>query len=382
MMMHSFVPGWSMTSPLTAGWFLPRGGRHSRPFPGMRFCLVFFALTSDGAAYVAIGEQHPDLLEMVYRNAVWPTQLDADPSAWERARDHGPITGTATCSSTQPSLMAIMLEALDIADGHRVLEVGTGTAYNAALLAHRLGDQQVHSIDIDTTLIAQARLNLTAAGYDPDVTVADGEGGREAAAPYDRLIATCSVAHVPPTWIDQVRPGGVIVTNLCRQLVGQSLIRLTVAGDGTASGTLLDDSGGFMPLRAHTHPSHAAIIRNAMKQNGVKRLSKLPGPVTDDGPAWTHLADLIMTDVARTDITRDTGHVQWLTHPDGSWAYHDVTTGAVEQHGPRRLWDQLEHIHHTWTSNGSPERNHIGATIDTTGEHHIWLGEPSNRVDP
>ncbi|MGH3870790.1 MAG: ATP-grasp peptide maturase system methyltransferase [Pseudonocardiaceae bacterium] len=348
--------------------------------PRHAFLRRFFGLTSDGAAYLAIDEHHPNWLELVYRNAAWPTQLNADPTAWQRAVQHGPITGKTTCSGTQPSLMAIMLEALDLRDGHRVLEIGTGTGYNAALLAHRVTGQQVTSVDVDPDLIAQARINLQDAGYNPIVAVADGEGGHAAAAPYDRLIATCSVATIPPAWIDQVRPGGIIITNLYRELVGQSLLRLTVADDGTASGTLLDDAGGFMPLRAHQHPNLTAIIRDAMSQNGDTRPSKLPGPITDNGPAWTYLADLLMPDVARTDIIRNSGNVQWLVHSDGSWAYHDTASGNVEQAGPQRLWDELEHIHDLWASNGKPNRNQIGVTVTPAGEQCIWLGVPVNPI--
>jgi protein-L-isoaspartate(D-aspartate) O-methyltransferase len=374
----------ALVDELTAnGWLISNAWRDAfTTVPRHVFLRHFFALTPDGAAYVAIDDNHPDWLTFVYRNAVWPTQLDTDPSAWARAREHGPITGNATCSSTQPSLMATMLEALSVTDNDRVLEIGTGTGYNAALLSHRLSGEQVTSVDIDPDLITQARINLRDAGYDQTVTVGDGEGGHASAAPYDRLIATCSVATIPPAWIDQVRPGGIIVTNLYRQLTGQSLVRLTVNGDGTASGTLLDDAGGFMPLRAHNKPSLAAIIRAATNQEGEKRSSRLPGPVTDDSPAWTQLADLAMTGVARTDITRDTGDVQWLVHPDGSWAYHDTATGEIEQGGPQRLWDQLEHIHELWTNNGCPTRDRIGITVNAGGEEQLWLSEPANIVKP
>jgi protein-L-isoaspartate O-methyltransferase len=82
--------------------------------PRHEFLRRFFALTDDGTKYEAVDDSHPEWLGMVYRNSVWPTQLDGDPYGWSRARDIGPVSGEPTCSSTQPSLMASMLEALDV----------------------------------------------------------------------------------------------------------------------------------------------------------------------------------------------------------------------------------------------------------------------------
>ncbi|MGI9004088.1 MAG: hypothetical protein ACR2GH_20975 [Pseudonocardia sp.] len=120
--------------------------------PRDEFLHRFFALTDDGTTYEAVDDSRSEWLDMVYRDAVWPTQLDGDPTAWQRAHDTGPISGEPTCSSTQPSLMASMLEALDTEPGQRVLEIGTGTGYNAALLAHRLGDTNVTTVDVDADL--------------------------------------------------------------------------------------------------------------------------------------------------------------------------------------------------------------------------------------
>ncbi|MGH3947644.1 MAG: ATP-grasp peptide maturase system methyltransferase [Pseudonocardiaceae bacterium] len=351
-----------------------------RAVPRHLFLTRFFALTPDGETYQAIDESHPEWLDMAYRNAVWPTQLDGDQSAWQRARDTGPISGEPTCSSTQPSLMATMFEALHIEAGQRVLEIGTGTGYNAALLSHRLGDTNVTTMDIDPDLTGQARANLNRAGYRPSVVTGDGEAGHADGAPYHRLIATCSVATVPPAWLHQVQPGGVILTNLYRQLVGGSLVRLTVHDNGTASGHLLDDAGGFMPLRAHQSPHLWDLVKAAAKQEGTTRQSGLPEPVSDNGPAWTVLADLLMPAVARTDITRDDGAVQWLVHPDGSWAYYTMATADVEQGGPRQLWDELEHVYALWNRNGKPPRDRIGITVTATADHHIWLYDETNTI--
>jgi len=350
--------------------------------PRHEFLHRFFALTDDGTTYEAVDDSRSEWLDVVYRDAVWPTQLDGDPTAWQRAHDTGPISGEPTCSSTQPSLMASMLEALDTEPGQRVLEIGTGTGYNTALLAHRLGDTNVTTVDVDADLTAQARDNLSRAGYAPTVVTGDGERGHAAGAPYDRLIATCSVPAVPPAWLEQVRPGGVIVTNLYRRLVGGSLVRLVVRDDHTAGGKLLHDCAGFMPLRAHHTPDLWELVKAASQQDGDTGKSNLPEPVSDDGPAWTVLADLLMPDVARTDITRDDGTVQWLVHPDGSWAYHDTTTSHVEQGGPRKLWDQLEQIYTVWNDNRRTSRDNIGLTITATGEQVIWLDDETNTIDP
>lgn len=363
------------------GWLIsPEWVQAFRAVPRQLFLRRFFALTPDGLRYEALDHHHPDWLTLAYRNMVWPTQLDGDDTRWDQARAQGPLTGTPTCSSTQPSLMAIMLEALDVHGNHRVLEIGTGTGYNAALLAHRLGDDQVVTVDIDTNLVTRAQQNLAEAGYKPTVAATDGATGYPDKAPFDRVLATCAVTTIPPAWLTQTRPGGVILANLHRHLIGGSLVRLTIREDGSASGPLLADWGGFMPLRAHQRTDPAPLISAASQQDGDKRDSRLPAPVNDNAQAWIVLADLLLAEVSRTDIARTDGDVQWLTHPDGSWAYHDTTTSTVEQGGPRRLWDELERIHRLWTDNGEPTRADIGLTVTPNRLHHVWLHHEENFV--
>ncbi|MBV9030264.1 MAG: methyltransferase domain-containing protein [Pseudonocardiales bacterium] len=100
-------------------------------------------------------------------------------------------------STSMPALMTRMLEALDIRDGHDVLEIGAGTGYNAALLSHRLGDQHVFAVDIEPTLIRLVRERLAKIGYHPTLVTADGADDLPEHAPYDRVITTCSVSAVP-----------------------------------------------------------------------------------------------------------------------------------------------------------------------------------------
>lgn len=116
-------------------------------------------------------------------------------------------------SASQPAMVALMLEQLALEPGQRVLEVGTGSGYNAALMAHLVGDAgQVISVELELDLSEGAKRHLAAAGF-PHVRVVCGDGaaGYAKAAPYDRIIITASARDVVPAWWDQLAPGGRLV---------------------------------------------------------------------------------------------------------------------------------------------------------------------------
>jgi protein-L-isoaspartate(D-aspartate) O-methyltransferase len=149
--------------------------------------------------HLFLPEQHP---EVAYQNDAIVTKRDE--------------TGQPISSSSQPTIMAIMLDQLDLAPGQRVLEIGAGTGYNAALISHVVGPSgEVTSVDIDPELVGRAREHLAGAGFD-DVTVvcADGAGGYPQRAPYDRVIATVGVSDLAPAWLEQAVPQARIVVPL------------------------------------------------------------------------------------------------------------------------------------------------------------------------
>jgi protein-L-isoaspartate(D-aspartate) O-methyltransferase len=113
-------------------------------------------------------------------------------------------------------MMAIMLDQLGLEAGHRVLEIGTGSGYNAAVMSTVVGPQgQVISIDIDPELVARARASLAAAGYDRvTLLCADGGYGDPDDAPFDRIIVTAGAWDIAPAWLEQVAPGGLLVLPL------------------------------------------------------------------------------------------------------------------------------------------------------------------------
>lgn len=166
---------------------------------------------------------------------------EAVPTKW--APDGRPIS-----SSSQPGVMAVMLEQLDIARDQRVLEIGAGTGYNAALLNHLVGETgHVTTIDIDEDLAEQARRNLAAAGVcGVSVVCADGAEGWAQDAPYDRIILTVGAWDLAPAWVDQLAAGGRLLLPLSLRGVQRS-VAFERAGDHLASVSVAPC--GFMPLR-------------------------------------------------------------------------------------------------------------------------------------
>ncbi|MCX5420870.1 methyltransferase domain-containing protein [Streptomyces sp. NBC_00078] len=196
----------------------------------------------------------------------WVRGAYADVPLATRLRD-----GELVSSSSQPSLMAKMLAELRVEDGDRVLEVGAGTGYNAALLAHRLSDDDlVTTVDLEPEITESARRHLAAAGHHPAVVTGDGARGVPARAPFDRIIATCTLASVPPAWLAQCNPGARILAPLAT-----GLIALTVRGPGHGEGRFLHTAAYFVPLRGESRPepepSHLDAIPRRAREHELFR---------------------------------------------------------------------------------------------------------------
>ena len=304
----------------------------------------------------------PGYLHAVYDDASLITQYDT--------------AGTATSASSQPSVMAAMLTALgDLPPHTRVLEIGTGTGYNAALLSHKVGDHAVTSIDIDPRLTDHARTALHRAGYAPTLLTGDGTSRHADSAPYDRLIATCGVNRVPPAWLAQVRPGGVIVANL-----GLALVALHVTEDGAASGPLLPTMAAFMTARPTPHTPAPAITRDVSELLAAKgKRTNAPYPnLADDMPQL--LRSLLLPDVEAFTLNgagEDTQTMHCLIHrPSGSWArvvpQHGGTV-QVDQGGPRNLFDEGAQLVLHWARAGRPGPERYGLSVGPDGRHELWF---------
>jgi protein-L-isoaspartate(D-aspartate) O-methyltransferase len=132
---------------------------------------------------------------------------------------------------SQPYIVAAMLEALGLRGGERVLEIGTGSGYGAAVLAHIA--RAVHTIERIPALARAARETLRRLGYgNVDVVEGDGTLGWDRAAPYDAIVATAHGPRIPPSLRAQLRPGGRLVMPVADKDKGQVLVRMVRAGNG------------------------------------------------------------------------------------------------------------------------------------------------------
>jgi protein-L-isoaspartate(D-aspartate) O-methyltransferase len=183
----------------------------------------------------------PEELDLVYSDRALITRVS--PPEGEGG------AGVPISSSSQPSLMAQMLEDLRLRPGLRVLEVGAGTGYNAALLAHVVGPGLVYSADVDRQVLAEAWAHLRPfPERDIRLRHADGREGLAEAAPYDRIMVTAATDGLHPAWLAQLAEGGLFLAPLVLGPGLAYLVRGTVR-DGVFEGRLTR-AAYFMPLRA------------------------------------------------------------------------------------------------------------------------------------
>lgn len=338
--------------------------------PRHLFVPRFYVQQPDGE-WSETASEAPDWLDAVYQDQPLITSLATTPNGNQ----------VTVSSSTKPGLMVRMLEALDVNDGHRVLEIGTGTGYNAALLAHRLGGERVFSVDIGTDLVTDARKRLAEMGLAPTLVATNGAAGLPDHAPYDRIIATCSVPAVPWAWAEQVREGGLVLVDLKRSTHAGNLVLLRRHTD-RLEGRFLPKWAGFMAIRdTDAAPDHATAVADveagARSTTRLEPLpwqalvpwflaqSRLPHGVTfgyrgagDNGPEWAI-----------------------FTAGDGSWCAvgmqaDDDGSREVRQGGPVAMWDVFEDAHRQWDGLGRPDWDRLGLTVLPGGLHRVWLDEP------
>jgi protein-L-isoaspartate(D-aspartate) O-methyltransferase len=323
-------------------------------------------------------EQRETWLDAVYSDRLLITQ-------WAQSRgSDGRSIRVVTSSASQPCTVAVMLDRLAVEDPHHVLEIGTGTGYNAALLATRLGADNVSSVDIDPELIDQADTSLHAGGYRPRLHTGDGAAGLADAAPFDRIIATCAVDRIPPAWVDQLTPGGRLVVPLT---FAGALAVLDKTGDNEVSGRIDPYAVYFMPLRGSADQAKPASIAPDLpdaepvgaRHDGLTDVD----PRALDDPDFLLWLSLHLPGVHLAPAYEDgqqTEIIVYTARQRATCACQPVGDGLwpVTQHG-QRPWDTVETAWRTWDRNGRPPRDRLGVTARGDGRQHMWLDEPTSQ---
>ncbi|GGZ98998.1 hypothetical protein GCM10010371_68180 [Streptomyces subrutilus] len=333
------------------------------------------------------------VLEMVPRHAFAPERLwrwngdDAyvpvdrgrDQDGWAALVYGGPddstviqiLDGLPSSSLSCVSVVADMLDSLMPEPGHRVLEVGTGAGWNAALLAARAGAGNVVSVEIDGDLAAAARGRLAAAGWEVAVHTGDGNAGWPAAAPYDRVIATYAVDDVPWAWIEQCRPGGRLVVPWGR--LGH--FALTVADDGRSASGWVQGLGMFMPSRGTDQGREYHAVRGDGAPDRAVRVGRDLRALAN--PHLVFALRVSHPDIRITTSDTDHGFTVRLHDGAGSWAAAQTEgsglTSAYEG-GPRHLLAEVETGRRLWQERGTPPLWDFGMTVTHDGQH-VWAGD-------
>lgn len=335
---------------------------------------IGLACPNDGSTpYVINRTVDPDQWRgAVYSDTAIVTQLD------DGATDLTTATGDYSSSASAPGILLDFLALLDVYDGDEVLEIGTGTGWTAALLAARLGDERITTIEVDPAVAGRAEANLKAAGHTPHVVVGDGAYGHPAGGPYDRVHVTCGVTTVPYAWVEQTRPGGQIVFPWMPGHLTGHVTRLTVADDAAIG--RFHGLCGYMIMRSQrfTDPPTAEPDRDSATSLDPRRIARASQGADI---AIAALLPGLHTVIAEHDD--DTFHM-WLSDATSS-AYvlysPDYRQSAVHQSGPRDLWDELHDAFLTWIAWGQPTRDRFGLTV-TRDRQYVWLDDPDRPIEP
>ncbi|MDT9691361.1 methyltransferase domain-containing protein [Streptomyces sp. P9(2023)] len=339
----------------------------------------------------ASGTGQTDAIDRRIDPARWRQAVYSDVSLttqWDDGEHSGTGKGrTPTCSNSQPSMVFSMLAALDVEPGSRVLEVGTGTGWNAALLSERFGSPNVVTVEVDADNAATARARLGAAGYSPMAVVGDGAEGWKPSAPFDRVLITASLRQVPRAIVEQVRPGGIIVAPYATEYGGEGVVRLTVREDGSASGPFVGSSA-FMRLRQQrTQRTHVReyLGGKPWPADGAKSMTSTSPEELGD---WLPMFAIGLQTAGVfpwAEVYDDGSYTLWLRDKAvTSWASIDYVPGAEEfevyQSGPRTLWGEVQSAYSWWHLQGRPGFERFGITVAAGGLAHAWLDSPSHSV--
>ena len=276
--------------------------------------------------------------------------------------------GMPTSSSSAPSLVAEMLELLELREGMKVLEIGAGTGYNAALMAEIVGDQRlITTVDNQQDVVEQTRRLLGNAGYAGiRVLARDGFEGVADTAPFDRIVATVGCSDLSPHWAEQLADGGTMLIPL-QHAEGHPLTAVRKQ-DGELRGRFVGWTG-FMPVRGPLQIEDMWSRGIVMPETGqadnsgnaddAGEIMHEPGPrlaAQDDSDERNGFMLFVALNDRRASWTPDGTVRSWTPDgvglsagPDG-WA--GISTSGLWWWKNESLAREVHRLYRDWTANG------------------------------
>lgn len=321
----------------------------------------------------SVGTDPAEWAKIAYSDQSLTTQLDGHLTAEQVSE---PVTGSPTSSSTTPVTVLSMIESLDVEDGHRVLEIGTGTGYSTALLCHRLGEENVTTVEVDRDVAERADRALEAVGFSTWTVTGDGLLGHPPNAPYDRVIATCAVRRIPYSWVRQTKQDGLILSTVGSWGYGTGLAKVVVDEDGNARGRIIGESS-FMQARAQAVVPVSGDLSARTAYADSERVTQLPPTILNQWmPAFLTQLAAPGAQLVRA-FTRDGAQLLYVFDPEKE-SFAEFTADSngwtVRQGGPVALWDVIEGALNAWQDAGSPDISAVELQI-TSSSHTYWIGD-------
>lgn len=283
---------------------------------------------------------------------------------------HVDSSGTPVSSCSQPSTVAWMLELLEVKPGMRVLEIGTGTGWNAGLLAALVGRTgRVSSVEFMPEAAEEAKRNLHRAGIDQVIVrVGDGAHGIPEYGPFDRIIATAGTPEIFPAWLEQLKPGGRILAPYQIEGLNTPLLRLDLGQDGV-TGRFCGETE-FMPLQGRPQRKVAIMQERPLLQSLLstalrKELPLWEESISNDWPKrraflfYLHLRD---PRVLAVYMGGDNWQ-SWIGLWDGSEDIALAADGRVLSFGPGQAYKDLLALHAEWIANGCPQPESYAVSV-------------------
>jgi protein-L-isoaspartate(D-aspartate) O-methyltransferase len=286
--------------------------------------------------------------------------------------------GEPTSSSSQPAVVVGMLEDLQLTPGLNVLEIGAGTGWNAALMAHIVADSgHVTTIDIQKNVAADARRALRGAGFPSvDVVAGDGSQGYPPNGPYDRIIATVGCSDISPHWLDQLRSGGMVLIPFYTKASANPILRLRKR-DGPARGGFTRFSG-FMPAQGdmlgRVPPPVAAT--EFPRETGSRPLPWAhvfapwfgKGGTTRRLMAFRLFLEAVEDDRVHRMEPAEGRSLQALVWDKGAESACMMLREECRLHGSPTMYKRVTELFHEWTRCGAPDYDDYTVTAVPGGQ--------------